>query len=135
MIYLLDTNVCVEYLRRRDARVLARIAVTPASDVRLCSVVKAELYYGARRSQQVTSNLTKVDTFAQRFISLPFDDAAAFEFGRLRADLEGRGVVIGPYDLQIAAIALVHGLTLVTHNTREFSQVPGLAIEDWQATP
>ena len=60
------------------------------------------------------------------FVSLPFDDDAAQRYGRLRAELETRGVMIGPYDLQIAAIGLVPGLTLVTHNIDEFSRVPGL---------
>jgi tRNA(fMet)-specific endonuclease VapC len=124
MIYLLDTNACVEHLRQRNSAVIARIAATPASDIRLGSVVKAELYHGAHRSQQAQSNLTKVDNFVRPFISIPFDDDAAREYGQIRADLERRGVVIGPDDLQIAAIALVHGLTLVTHNTTEFSQVP-----------
>jgi tRNA(fMet)-specific endonuclease VapC len=135
MSYLLDTNACVEYLRQRNSAVVARIAATPATDIRLCSVVKAELYHGAHRSQQVQSNLTKVDNFVRPFISLPFDDDAAREYGRIRADLERRGVVIGPYDLQVAAITLVHGLTLVTHNTTEFSHVTGLSLEDWQVTP
>jgi tRNA(fMet)-specific endonuclease VapC len=135
MIYLLDTNACVEYLRQRNSAVIARIAATPASDIRLCSVVKAELYHGAHRSQQAQSNLTQVENFVRPFISIPFDDDAAREYGRVRADLERRGVVIGPYDLQVAAIALVHGLTLVTHNTSEFSQVTGLNLEDWQTTP
>ena len=135
MTYLLDTNACVEYLRQRNSQIIGRIAATPAGDIRLCSVVKAELYHGAHRSQQATSNLAKVENFVSQFLSLPFDDDAARRYGRLRADLDASGATIGPYDLQIAAIALVHGLTLVTHNTREFGRVAGLTIEDWQGTP
>jgi tRNA(fMet)-specific endonuclease VapC len=134
-MYLLDTNACVEYLRQRNAALIARIAATPPSDIRLCSVVKAELYHGAHRSQQAQSNLVKVENFVRPFVSIPFDDDAAREYGRLRADLERRGLVIGPYDLQVAAIALVHGLTLVTHNTKEFRNVSGLSLEDWQVPP
>ena len=135
MIFLLDTNVCIEALRQRNAAVVRRLAATPSSDVRLCSVVKAELYHGARRSQQAQSNLVKAENFVRPFLSMSFDDDTARDYGRLRADLEPRGAVIGPNDLQIAAIALVHGLTLVTHNITEFSQVPVLNLEDWQATP
>lgn len=62
----------------------------------------------------------------------PFDDAAAQAYGQLRVYLERAGTLIGPYDMQIAAIALVHGLIVVTHNTREFGRVPGLNIEDWE---
>ena len=134
MTYLLDTNVCIESLRGRNQAVVRQLAATPAGDVRLCSVVKAELYHGACRSQQSQANLVKVEDFVRPFVSLPFDDDAAREYGRLRANLESRGVAIGPNDLQIAAIALIHGLTLVTHNTREFGQVTGLVLEDWQST-
>jgi tRNA(fMet)-specific endonuclease VapC len=63
---------------------------------------------------------------------LPFDDAAAEAYGRLRAELARRGTPIGPNDLMIAAIALAHDLTLVTHNTAEFSRVSGLRLEDWE---
>lgn len=68
----------------------------------------------------------------KQFASLPFDDAAAEQYGRIRADLTGRGLVVGGNDLMIAAIAVATGCTLVTHNTAEFSRVVGLAIEDWQ---
>jgi tRNA(fMet)-specific endonuclease VapC len=57
---------------------------------------------------------------------------AARLFGRIRSDLEIKGTPIGSYDLQIAAIALAHNLTLVTHNTREFIRVEGLQLEDWE---
>ena len=67
-----------------------------------------------------------------RFVSLPFDDRTAVEYGRLRDHLGRLGLLIGPNDLLIAAIALANGLTLVTHNTKEFGRVPGLPLEDWQ---
>ncbi len=76
----------------------------------------------------------RVRQLRQQFTSLPFDDAAAEHYGRIRADLTGRGLLIGGNDMLIAAIALANGCTLVTHNTSEFSQVAGLAIEDWQVS-
>ncbi len=132
MIYLLDTNACVDYLRQRNAPVVQRIAARVPAELRLCSVVIAELYYGAHRSAQAQSNLVKVQAFVQQFLSLPFDDPAAEIYGKIRAHLARQGMLIGPYDLQIAAIALVHAATLVTHNTLEFRRVPGLLVEDWQ---
>ena len=66
MVYLVDTNTCVEYLRQRNSAVVARFAATPPGDIRLCSVVKAELYHGAHRSQQVLQNLVKVENFLRR---------------------------------------------------------------------
>ena len=65
-------------------------------------------------------------------MSLPFDDSAAEEYGRIRAHLANLGTPIGPNDLLIAAIALANKITLVSHNTAEFSRVPGLILEDWQ---
>jgi tRNA(fMet)-specific endonuclease VapC len=132
MIYLLDTNVCVQYLRGRNPSVLDRLQRTPPGDVRLCSVVKAELFLGALRSAKPEQNRAKVDAFIRPYESLPFDDAAAEIQAQIRHELETAGTPIGPYDLQIAALALAHGHTLVTHNTGEFSRVPGLLIEDWE---
>ncbi len=132
-MFLLDTNVCIQYLRGKNARVRQRLAACPPPDVRLCSVVLSELYFGALRSADPLKNRTAVDQFAAPFSSLPFDDAAADICSRIRHHLESRGIPIGPYDMQIAAIALVHDCTLVTHNTKEFSRVPGLSLEDWEA--
>jgi len=129
--YLLDTNACVECLRNRNAGVVARFQSCSPRELRLCSVVVAELCYGAYKSPKPAANLTLVQTFAAPLISVPFDDVAADVYGRIRADLERRGQAIGPNDTMIAAIALANGLTIVTHNTAEFSRVSGLLIEDW----
>ena len=134
MRYLLDTNVCVVYLNGRSAAVRDRILATPLEEMAVCSVVKAELFYGAMRSNNPTRTLERQQEFLKRFVSLPFGDEAALAFGRLRAQLASAGTPIGAYDLQIAAIALVNNLMLVTHNTREFSRVEGLQIEDWEVT-
>ncbi|HEX8202422.1 MAG TPA: type II toxin-antitoxin system VapC family toxin [Isosphaeraceae bacterium] len=136
-LYLLDSKACIQSLRNRDPALIARFQSHPAAELRLCSVVIGELYYGAYKSPPAyrMANLARLAKFVAPFLSLPDDDPAAEVFGRIRADVASRGVLLVPYDLQIAAIALVHSLTLVTHNTREFSQVPGLTIEDWRATP
>jgi tRNA(fMet)-specific endonuclease VapC len=132
MPFLLDTNACVEYLRGRSALLVQRIAARSVTELRLCSVVKAELYFGAYRSAQAQSNLAKVNAFVQQFLSLPFDDAAADAYGRIRADLTAKGTPIGSNDYLIAAIAVAHGVTLVSHNVRDFSRVAGLTVEDWE---
>lgn len=132
MTYLLDTNVCVQYLRGRNALVLQRLRNTPASEVCLCAVVKSALLLGAFRSAHPPSNRAKVDAFVMPYVSFAFDDAAAVLQADVRHQLELAGMPIGPYDLQIAAIALANSLTLVTLNTAEFSRVPGLKIEDWE---
>jgi tRNA(fMet)-specific endonuclease VapC len=100
----------------------------------LCSVALAELFYGAQHSSagMQPGNLALIARLQHRFVSLPFDDRAAAEYGKVRAHLARQGTPIGPNDLMIGSIALANGLTVVTHNTGEFSRVPGLALEDWQ---
>ena len=132
MTFLLDTNVCIRYLQGRSQRILREIQERSPDTLRVCSVVKAELFYGAMKSNSPATALAKQREFLDRFGSLPFDDEAARQIGEIRADLARKGTPIGPYDLQIAAITRANGLTLVTHNTREFGRVPGLALEDWE---
>jgi tRNA(fMet)-specific endonuclease VapC len=112
--------------------VLRQMQIMPSQEIVVCSVVKAELFYGAMRSTDPAKTLARQRQFLDQFVSLPFDDGAAEAYGHLRAHLSRQGTPIGPYDLMIAAIALVHNATLVTHNTREFSRVEGLRLEDWE---
>ncbi|OUC15444.1 MAG: VapC toxin family PIN domain ribonuclease [Alkalinema sp. CACIAM 70d] len=132
MRYLIDTNVCVVYLNGRSPEVCNRLNSTPLSEILVCSVVKAELFYGAMRSNDPTRTLARQQEFLASFISLPFDDEAALICGCIRGQLASLGTPIGVCDLQIASIALSNDLILVTHNTQEFSRVEGLQIEDWQ---
>lgn len=131
MIYLLDTNFCTELLNKKDSSASQKLAEASPLDVRLCSVVKAELFHGAYKSGR-EANINLVRMFSTLFESLPFDDRAAEVYGQLRTELERRGKLIGPNDLLIASISLAHDATLITHNTSEFSHVPNLQIEDWQ---
>jgi tRNA(fMet)-specific endonuclease VapC len=94
--------------------------------------VVGELYDGVYRSADASRNLDVLNELLEAFTSLPFDDKAAQVFGAIRVQLDALGTPIGPYDLQIASIALASGLTVVTHNVGEFSRVPGLTVEDWQ---
>ncbi|MFO1349523.1 MAG: type II toxin-antitoxin system VapC family toxin [Gammaproteobacteria bacterium] len=132
MSYLLDTNACSVVLRDRGSKIATRLVLESVENIVVCSVVKAELYYGARRSDRAEQILEKLNQFLAVFRSLPFDDAAAETYGRIRADLAAKGTPIGPNDLMIAAIAVTHGAILVTHNTREFERVDGLQWEDWE---
>lgn len=132
MIFLPDTNACITLLRQRNTPLMARWQSTRATDVVLCSVVVYELRHGAERSSNPTREHAKLNAFVSPFASLPFDDQGARICAEVRSQLERAGTMIGPHDLQIAAIALQHGLTLVTHNTREFSRISGLKLEDWE---
>jgi tRNA(fMet)-specific endonuclease VapC len=130
--YLLDTNVCVIYLNGKSSLLQQQFNSTPVAEILVCAVVKGELFYGSRRSNNPTKSLQIQQQFLAQFASLPFDDAAAVVYGEIRAALAQAGTPIGPNDLQIAAIALANDLTLVTHNTREFSRVQGLKLADWE---
>lgn len=132
MSWLLDTNVCIRYLSGRSPAILHRLRGRQPGEICVCSVVKSELFYGAMKSQDPIGKLYRQEAFFAPLRSLPFDDGAARIFGKIRADLARQGLPIGPYDLQIAAIALAHDCTLVTHNTAEFSRVEGLLLEDWE---
>ena len=133
MKYLLDSNTCIRLLNQDHARVTQRYRACQPADIAMCSVVRAELLYGARRSARVDFNLRRLEIFAAPLQSVPFDDRCAHDYGLIRADLAAQGKPIGANDLMIAAIARAHDLILVTHNTGEFSRVVGLRVEDWES--
>ena len=111
---------------------VARLRAEDPSSLRVSSVTRAELLYGARHSQRVAANLRLLEDFFAPILSLPFDDLCAEHYGAIRADLAATGRLIGPNDLLIAATARAHDLTLVTHDEREFSRVVGLKVADWR---
>jgi tRNA(fMet)-specific endonuclease VapC len=128
--YLLDTNICIGWLKG-DARIRKKWLSLAPDQLLLSSVVKAELLFGARKSAQVEANLAALATLFHALPSVVFDDDAAHWYGLLRADLERGGKPLGPNDLLIAATALANDLTLITRNLHEFIRVPGLRVEAW----
>jgi len=129
--YMLDTDTCVYIARGRHRGVQLRLAKIAFGAIAVSAVTYGELAYGASKS--------KLSHLAERSLSdlmmntqiLPIDDQVAAAYGKLRADLERKGRTIGNNDLWIGAHALSLGLTLVTNNTREFSRIEGLAVENW----
>lgn len=128
---LLDTNVCVAYLKGEEPTLRDKILSFNPDNLILCSVVKAELLYGARKSKQVEENLQRLEIFFEAFESYYFDDQAADHYGQVRAQLHREGSPVGPNDLMIAAIALSRNLILVSRNQREFRRVVGLRVDVW----
>lgn len=128
--HLLDTDVAIEVLRRRDPALPVRLATLPG-DVAISAITSMELTYGVERSRHVDANQEALDDFVALVPALPFDQAAASHAGRIRAELRRRGEPIGPYDTLIAGHARAQALTLATGNLREFSRVTGLLVEDW----
>lgn len=131
-MYLLDTDVCIHLLNEADSGIEQQFRVRTPADIALCSIVKAELLYGAHKSTRVDANLQRLKLFFSPLASLPFDDRCAETYAMIRSDLSSQGRLIGPNDLMIAAIARTHEATLVTRNMGEFGRVAGLHVEDWQ---
>jgi len=128
---LLDSDICIHLLNGHEPALFDRFRAHAPDQLALCSIVRAELLFGARRSQRTTENLRRVRLFAEPLQALPFDDRCAEHYAVIRADLAERGCPIGPNDTLIAAIALAHEACLVTRNRREFERVGGIEIESW----
>ncbi|HWE97756.1 MAG TPA: type II toxin-antitoxin system VapC family toxin [Tepidisphaeraceae bacterium] len=131
MPYLLDTNIVIFILKEPAGGLAMKLAQTSPSDVLICSVVEAELYYGATKYGVPARRKAALGGFLAPYSSLPFDSACVPHYANIRDQLERKGQIIGGNDLMIAAIAITHGLTLLTHNSNEFERVPGLSVEDW----
>jgi tRNA(fMet)-specific endonuclease VapC len=129
--YLLDTNICVAFLNQKDTALRKRFQKTDPDEVKLCSIVKAELLYGARNGTRIEENLATLAKFFDLFESVAFDDTAAEHYAMLRVHLRRAGTPIGANDMLIASIAIAADATLVTRNQDEFVRVPGLRVQAW----
>ena len=133
MKYIVDTNIWINYLRKRgNTSLTTRILTIDPADIVICTIVRAELLTGSHKGRESAKGLMEIHQLCSLFKSLPFDVAAADVYGRIRAQIEREGYPIGAHDLMIAAIALANDLTVVTHNTSEYARVPNLRLEDWQ---
>ena len=130
MKYLLDTDTLI-YVFKRAGNCLARLNPQKGSDIAISTINLFELEYGMGK----TDNRIKMDSYVlslcRRYAVLSFDRAASVQAGAIRALLHTCGTPIGPYDVQIAGIALANNLTIVTRHVREFSKVPQLKVENW----
>ena len=130
-MFLLDTNICAYLINRRPERVYPRLMEHRNDGVGLSSLTVAELRYGADKSSRPAQNHSALNEFLAPLNVYAFDAEAAAVYGRIRVDLERRGLPIGPLDTLIAAQALSLDAVLVTNNVREFTRVPGLRLENW----
>jgi tRNA(fMet)-specific endonuclease VapC len=133
MRFMLDTDSCIALIKRKPAKALRRILSLAPGEAGISAVTLAELRFGVAKSAQTERNREALDEFLLPLEVADFDAAAAASYGKARAALETAGTPIGPLDTQIGAHALSLGAVLVTHNTREFSRISGLAVEDWLA--
>lgn len=130
-MHLIDTSICVAILRGTSPRIRPKFRAAMESGVAISSISAAELYYGVAKCAEPERNRRAVGDLLGAVSVLPFGEQAAEAYGLVRDYLQRRGQAIGPYDLLIAAHSIAEDAVLVTNNTREFSRVPTLAIEDW----
>lgn len=133
MKYMLDTNICIYLLKRKQPLLEKRIRRVEMGDIIISSIVAAELQYGVSKSQYIQRNQANVDLLLGMFPVIDFDAHAAHYYGEVRTQLERDGLPIGSNDYLIAAHALATQTTLLTNNGKEFQRIPALKHENWCA--
>ncbi len=128
--YMLDTNIAIYVIKRRPIQALATFN-QHAGQLSISSVTLAELIHGVEKSAKPDHNLRQVEDFVSRLMVLEYGNKAAAHYGDIRAVLERKGTPIGVNDVHIAGHARSEGLTLVTHNVKEFERVEALRVENW----
>ena len=131
MKYILDTNICIYIIKRKPLQVIEKFKTLSIGDVCISSITLAELQYGVNKSSKPVQNYDALNRFLIPIDILDFGVAASVEYGKIRANLEARGKVIGPMDMMIAAHTKSLELTLVTNNIKEFNKIEGLILENW----
>ncbi|MGF1470774.1 MAG: type II toxin-antitoxin system VapC family toxin [Rubrobacteraceae bacterium] len=131
MNLLLDTNVCIYLIRQRPVEVLRRFEEHEVGEIGVSSITAAELYFGVRKSRYADQNAQALEQFLLPLEIAEFGFEAAVAYGGIRATLEKQGTPVGPLDTLIAAQAVSLGATLITNNTREFTRVPNLKLDNW----
>ena len=130
MTYMLDTNICI-YIMKHNKNVIRKFNEKRNNGIALSSITLAELEYGICKSVSRENNERTLLSFLALVDILPFDDNAAIEYGKIRADLERKGKIIGSLDMLIAAHAKSNGYIIATNNADEFRRVDGLDVENW----
>jgi tRNA(fMet)-specific endonuclease VapC len=131
MQYLLDTNICIYLIKKRPTEVLEQFSRHSPLDVAIATITLFELEYGVQKSQYIQAAQDALARFLLPLTILDVDAQAATDAAVIRAQLEKKGMPIGPYDLLIAGLARSRNLTLVTNNIREFERIDNLRIENW----
>jgi len=131
MKYMLDTNICIYIIKEKPKKVINKFHTLDVGDICISSITLAELEYGVEKSQYTERNRLALAGFLSSIEILFFSDKAAKSYGRIRANLERQGNIIGAYDLMIGAHALSENLILVTNNTKEFQRINNLSLENW----
>ena len=131
MRYMLDTNICIYSIKHKPEKVFYRLQKRDPAEICISSVTYAELVHGVEKSQAVEKNRLALALLLANIEILDFDATAAESYGKIRVDLEKKGMPIGPLDMMIAGHAMSLNYTVVTNNTKEFSRVKDLELENW----
>ena len=131
MKYMLDTNICIYAIKHKPDIVIKKFLSHDPEEICISAITYAELMHGVEKSMAVEKNRVAMSLFLSPITILQFDERAAEEYGRIKAELEKKGTPIGPMDTLIASHTKSRGLIIVTNNTRKFNRVAGLTIEDW----
>ena len=131
-MYMLDTNAIIMAVRHPEWPIYPKIKEHLGKDLCISAVTYGELEYGIRKSANPEKNRLAITKILLGIQILDFDSRAAVHFGDIFAELESKRMRIGDRDTMIAAHARSLGYTVVTNNTREFSRVKGLNVEDWK---
>ncbi len=131
MNYFLDTNICIYFLKGTYSNLENKFRQISPNDIKVPSIVKAELLYGVEKSVKKKENLKLVNDFLFPFEIIPFDSNSAEAYSKIRSSLEKSGNPIGPNDLIIASIVLANKSTLITNNAKEFQRVKNLKVSNW----
>ncbi|MCD6151963.1 MAG: type II toxin-antitoxin system VapC family toxin [Deltaproteobacteria bacterium] len=131
MRYLLDTNICIYLIKRRPSEVLERFRQHSPQDVAISTITLFELQYGIEKSQYRQHSEDALTKFLLPLNLINLDRSSSIEAAIIRAQLEKKGMPIGPYDLLIAGLARSRDMILVTNNTKEFERIVGLHLENW----
>lgn len=129
--YMLDTGISSYIMKGSAPAVLRKLTTMPTTAVCISAITQSELEFGVEISPRPEKDRAALELFLRHIEALDYPAGAAAFYGRIRADLQSHGALIGPNDTLIAAHALFLGLTLVTNNTREFARVPELKFENW----
>jgi len=132
--YMLDTDACIALIKNRPEAMRVRLSSLSPEEVGVSGIVAAELWFGVAHSQKKKQNEAALKDFMDYATLLDWPSEASHLYGKIREGLQKQGRPIGAMDLLIAAHALFLDTVLVTNNTREFERVPGLRIENWEAT-
>ena len=131
MKYFLDTNICIYFLKGKNLSLKKKLLSHKPTDIKIPSIVKAELLVGAEKSERKKENFDKINRLLLPLEVIGFNDLESIEYSKIRASLEKKGEVIGPNDIITASIVKANNGVLVTNNTKEFKRVKGLKIKDW----